>query len=289
MVKIRRIKKKRKNLAQRRLRLVVLMTALAILTTNIIQCAGNFGSQAVGTVEPMVMPGSFTTQIESTEIVFGVPTGYQGKIIHKVEPNGQEKLVALTFDDGPWINTTTEVLEILRKNEIKATFFVLGQQLQKYPQIANQVIAEGHAIANHTWHHWYRRMDEATAAKEIDDTANLIYKTTGVKTNYFRPPGGVLNNGLVSYAQKRDYAIAMWSVDSADSRRRRPTPETLAKNVLKGIHPGGIVLMHDGGGNHEATVQALPQIIEGLREQGYKFVTLPELLASSQSSSQTHE
>ena len=119
-------------------------------------------------------------------------------------------------------------------------------------------------------------MNESTAAHEIEDTANLIYKTTGVKTSVFRPPGGVLNNGVADYAKKENYVTVMWSVDSIDYRPL--TSQQIINNVMRRVKPGGIVLMHDGGGNRSSTVKALPQIIAQLKKQGYSFASVPELL-----------
>ena len=208
---------------------------------------------------------------------FSVPTQFQSKIADRVKLVGKEKVIALTFDDGPGPYNTLQVLDILEKNNIKATFFWVGQNVKDYPQIAQKVVTAGHAIGNHTWHHWYRHLDPVTAAREIDDTAELIYKTTGVITFLFRPPGGLINNGVADYAKEKKYAVVMWSVDPMDYR---PLPaEKLVNNVIRKAEPGTIVLMHDGGGNHAATVKALPEIIAKLKELGYGFVTVPELLA----------
>ncbi|GAX41562.1 polysaccharide deacetylase [Tolypothrix sp. NIES-4075] len=211
---------------------------------------------------------------------FSVPAKYQGKTVYKGQPSNNEKVIALTIDDGPWQNTTVEMLDILKENNVKATFFWVGQALQQHPELAKQEIAEGHAIGNHTWHHWYKRMDEATAKSEIERTADLMYKTTGVKTSLFRPPGGILNNGLADVAKSQKYAVVMWSQTSADTDPHAKY-QVFVKNVLRDAKPGGIVLMHDGGGDRQRTVQALPQIISGLKQQGYRFVTVPELLKES--------
>lgn len=208
-----------------------------------------------------------------------IPPQFQAKIVKNIKPLGQEKVIALTFDDGPWPRITPKVLEILKKNNIKATFFWVGQPLKQNPQIAKQVVADGHVIGNHTWHHWYHRLDASTAAREIEDTAELIYKTTGVRTSLFRPPGGVMNNGVADYAKRKNDVIVMWSNDPMDYRPH--SAKQLVNNVVRKAQPGGIVLMHDGGGNHWATVEALPEIIAKLKEQGYKFVTIPELLEMS--------
>ncbi|MCV3213683.1 polysaccharide deacetylase family protein [Plectonema radiosum NIES-515] len=209
-----------------------------------------------------------------------VPAKYQGKTVYKGQPSNNEKVIALTIDDGPWQNTTAQMLDILKKNNVKVTFFWVGQALQEHPDLAKQEVAQGHAIGNHTWHHWYKRMDEATAKSEIERTADLMYKTTGVKTSLFRPPGGVLNNGLATYAKSQKYAVVMWSQTSADTDPHAKY-QVFVKNVLRDAKPGGIVLMHDGGGDRQRTVQALPQIISGLKQQGYRFVTVPQLLKES--------
>jgi peptidoglycan/xylan/chitin deacetylase (PgdA/CDA1 family) len=214
-------------------------------------------------------------QEKAKSLSFSVPARFQGQIVYRLNVSAQEKVVALTFDDGPWPSTPV-VLDILKRNKIKATFFWVGQHLQHYPDIARRVVAEGHAIGNHTWNHHYHRVDESTAAKEIGRTAALIYKITGVKTSLFRPPGGFLNNGLAAYAQKQKMAVAMWSTDTPELRYARAN--RIVSTVLNNTQSGGVVLLHDGGGDRSATVRALPEIISQLKKRGYKFVTLPELL-----------
>lgn len=217
-------------------------------------------------------------QLEQQVNTFSVPKEFQGKTIAETTLPLKEKVIALTFDDGPWPRTTEQVLEILKQNNVTATFFWIGNNLKNYPEIAKHVVEAGHSIGNHTWHHWYRRMDPSTAAREIEDTAALIYNTTGVKTSLFRPPGGILNNGPADYAKKKNYAVMMWSADSRDWFYRHAPAQVLVNIVLREAQPGGIVLMHDGGGDRSKTVKALPYIINGLRQRGYKFVSVTELL-----------
>lgn len=203
---------------------------------------------------------------------------FQGTIVYQGKLKANEKVIALTFDDGPGPKNTAQILEILKTNHIKATFFMIGEMVKYFPQVAKQVAADGHVIGNHTWHHWYRHMDLVTAASEIDRTAEIIYKTTGEKTTLFRPPGGFLNNGLAEYAENKKYAVMMWSEESGDAERHSPQVPMLVKNVLKYAKPGAIVLLHDGGGNRSKSVKALPEMIAGLKAQGYRFVTIPQLL-----------
>lgn len=194
----------------------------------------------------------------------------------KVLPAG--KPIALTFDDGPWPNTTSQVLNVLKKYNIKATFFVVGKQVQKYPQLAKQIVASGHAIGNHSWSHQYHQYSSAAASSEIDRTAELVLKFTGIKTTLFRPPAGILTNGLAAYAHQKKYAVIMWSDDSRDWQHPHTAPQGVVNTVLKEAKPGGIILLHDGGGDRSTTIQALPQIITQLKKSGYNFVTVPELL-----------
>lgn len=222
------------------------------------------------------MEAALNEQFKKQNLLSAAPARFNGKIIYEIKPAKNKKVIALTFDDGPWKNTTRQTLDILKKNNIKATFFVVGNALKNNPQLGKQIIAEGHAIANHTWHHWYHFMNPQAAAFEIDKTTELIYQVTGVKTNLFRPPGGHLSNGLVAYARSNGYATLMWSADSRDFQQ--PAPATMVNTVLKYARPGGIVLLHDGGGDRTNTVKALPQIIAKLKQQGYSFVTIPELL-----------
>ncbi|HLO52009.1 MAG TPA: polysaccharide deacetylase family protein [Kamptonema sp.] len=213
--------------------------------------------------------------IEEQRFSVLIPPQFQGVTVTQAKLKSEQKAIALTFDDGPWPETTVKILDILKKNDIKATFFWVGRYLKTYPELGKKVAAAGHAIGNHTWNHQYFKYSEDGAAKEIDRTSSLIEEVTGIKISMFRPPGGVLTNGLADYAQKKKYAVVMWSVDSLDWRN---SMQSLQENVLHQASSGGIVLMHDGGGNRSKTVEALPNIIAELRKQGYKFVTVPELL-----------
>lgn len=213
---------------------------------------------------------------ETSASNFPLPAKFQSKIVHKIKPPEADKVIALTFDDGPWPRTTEQVLDVLKQNNIIATFFWIGQNVQNYPKIAEKVVTDGHVIGNHTWHHWYHKMDRATVTKEIERTADIMFEKTGVRTSLFRPPGGVLTNGLVDYAQKKNDTIVMWSDDPMDYRPLGA--KQLVRNTIRKAESGGIVLMHDGGGNRSQTVKALPQIIDELRQLGYRFVSVPELL-----------
>jgi peptidoglycan-N-acetylglucosamine deacetylase len=215
-------------------------------------------------------------------IDYATPAPFRAKTIKNVQLNDDKKVIALTFDDGPWPQTTEHILDALKKENVKATFFVIGQPLKSFPEISKKVVAAGHEMANHTVHHWYHHMEGVVAQREIDDTNKMLLELLNVKTSYFRPPGGVLTNGLVTYAHKINDTVLMWSADSGDSQPRRPSVEAIIKNVVSQATPGGIVLMHDGGGNHENTAKAVPEIIRQLRTKGYSFATITELLEMAQ-------
>jgi peptidoglycan/xylan/chitin deacetylase (PgdA/CDA1 family) len=219
---------------------------------------------------------SWQQQAQAKGFSTDVPSNFQGIVISEAKLPPEKKVIALTFDDGPWPNTTAKVLDILKKNRIKSTFFVVGQNVKNYPDLTKQIVADGHIIANHTWHHWYHNMNAQAAAYEVANTGDIIYQTTGVRTRLFRPPGGIMNNGVAAYAKNNKYAVIMWSADSMDYSR--PAVPRLMNNIFREAKPGGIVLMHDGGGDRSHTVKALPEIISRFRKQGYEFVTVPELL-----------
>ncbi len=222
-------------------------------------------------VEPSPKPSS------KLNLIKPLPLKYQGKVFEKVNVPPSEKVIALTFDDGPLPNSTEKVLKILKDNQIKATFFLIGRNVQLHPEVVKKVLLEGHAIGNHSWSHPYNHQTLAGAAREIDKTSEVIAKVIGSKPNLFRPPGGLMHNGLSEYAKYRKMGIAIWSADSQDYIKSH-TPQQLLSNIFKQVKPGGIVLMHDGGTRRTNTALALPILIEKLRKQGYRFVTLPELI-----------
>lgn len=257
---------------QRRL----LLAIVAALLSFLIDTLTPFKAPAQQAILPPTTP--FVSQYKT----FSVLPKFQGNIIRQVKTSSDKKVVALTFDDGPTPTITPQVLAILKQNNIKATFFLIGQNLKRFPKITQQIVTDGHALGNHTWHHWRKLMMEFTASQEIEDTAAVMYQVTGVQTSLFRPPNGFLNNGLVDYALKRKDAVVLWSVDSGDWRGSHASVDGLVKQVVEGVKSGGIILMHDGGGDRTRTVQALPKIIEQLTARGYKFVTVPDLLQMQQ-------
>jgi peptidoglycan-N-acetylglucosamine deacetylase len=257
------------------------VASLAAVIGIFIGATQMFGNSNIQTLAQLGVGDSIAANqkiLAKVPLEYANPASFRGKTIKDVVLPEGKKVIALTFDDGPWPQTTENILATLTKENVKATFFVIGQPLKSFPEISKKVVAAGHEMANHTQHHWYHRMDSIVAQREIEDTNKMLLEDINVKTSYFRPPGGVLTNGLVAYSMQRNDTVLMWSADSGDSNPRRPSAESIIKTVVSQATPGGIVLMHDGGGNHENTAKALPEIIRQLRAQGYSFATITELL-----------
>lgn len=188
--------------------------------------------------------------------------------------NKQVKFVALTFDDGPHPVFTPQILEILDEYNIKATFFMVGHRMEKYPEIVKQVIARGHKIGNHSYFHPenLQTMPEIQIVLELEK-CNLIYrKITGNNMVLFRPPYGHISERLRTVAFRYNYRLFLWSV-CADNRHT-PTPQMMMDRVLNKVNPGAIILIHDGGDFRWRDVPATRLIIENLIKQKYRFVTL---------------
>ncbi len=205
-----------------------------------------------------------------------IPQQFQGKVIYGGGLSAADKVIALTFDDGPWPETTAAVMNLLKEHGGKGTFFVVGNLVNRYPNLVKRMVEEGHEVANHTWSHRLAYSPPAIAAQEIENATATIARHTGFSTRIYRPPGGILNNGLVNYARNKGYAILMWSTDTQDWRYRQAA--AIRQRILRSLKPGGIVLMHDGGGPRWATVKALSQVLPELKAKGYRFVTVSELL-----------
>lgn len=191
----------------------------------------------------------------------------------ELDPNG--KYIALTFDDGPHPKVTPRVLEALQQYDAKATFFMLGKQVETYSTVAKQVAEAGHEIANHSSGHLdLTKLSNETIKQEINETNNKIEKVTGLNPTLVRPPYGAYNDIVINFANNNGDSIILWSVDSLDwkSRNASAVIETVTRNVTN----GSIVLLHD---IHASTADALPQLLESLGNQGYQFITVSDLLA----------
>ena len=215
-------------------------------------------------------------------VIFVVGTYYyaaldEAKVVKRV-PTAQ-KVVALTVDDGPNVKSTPALLQVLREKNVHITMFILGRNAEKHPELLAQAAADGHEIASHAYSHTFlNKMSREAFEGELDKTEKIITAVTK-KPVLLRPPGGGYNDSLVVAAQKRGYTFVLWSVDALDWKR--PSVNTVVNNVMNNVKPGSIVLMHDGQ-DDLPTAQAMGIIIDRLRSQGYKIVTVSELLQYSE-------
>lgn len=198
---------------------------------------------------------------------------------------GGDKVVALTFDDGPWPETTEQVLDVLDQYGAKATFFTIGDQVADHSDLVKRAFDAGHQICTHSWDHAagsgngvdLTRMSAEEQIAEVTKGYEAIEAVTGTTASHvFRAPGGNFTGSIVWTL--RDYVDAEigWNVDTEDWRR--PGAEAIANRIMK-AKSGEIVLMHDGGGDRTQTVEALKTALPYLRDQGFRFVTVDELLA----------
>ena len=195
-----------------------------------------------------------------------------------------EKVVALTFDDGPSPKWTPQILDVLKEGQAKATFFMLGEHVEKYPEVARRVASEGHEIGNHTYdHHTLIYYKAPELEKEINDAQAAIFKATGLTTKYFRPPKAWLTENEKKDIKRMGYEVILWSLNSKDWVTF--DDRFIVKYILHYVHPGDILLFHDSGGvfkpeggNRKETVKAVSRLIGKLKERGYRFVTISELL-----------
>lgn len=220
--------------------------------------------EIVGQPEPTVTPPPApTTPPEPTAtpateptVAAPPPSGAVGRVVH------------LTFDDGPtdpqW---TPQVLEVLARYNARATFFVLGQLVQRFPDLIQAEAAAGHAVANHTYdHHTLDGICREAFFQEIQDTEAALGDWG---TKCLRPPYGAIDAYTRAYAAELGYSIIMWDIDTRDWQR--PGADVIASNVVAEVFPGAVVLFHDGGGDRSQTVAALEVILKTLSEQGYVF------------------
>jgi peptidoglycan/xylan/chitin deacetylase (PgdA/CDA1 family) len=183
------------------------------------------------------------------------------------------KYVVLTFDDGPDPAYTPQILSILAKYNAKATFFEVGRNVAKHPELSKRIHAAGHSVENHTWDHAdLRKLGAAAFRQEVASTDEVIRAATGGTPACLRPPYGGVNPTVTQRAKALGKDLVVWTIDSRDWTR--PGAPAIVQRVLKNVHNGSVILMHDGGGNRTQTMAALPTILKSLKAQGYGFRTL---------------
>lgn len=217
--------------------------------------------------KPRTLPATYADQ--------SVPARFQGKKVLNVPKGFKEKIIALTFDDGPDPKNTLKILDALDRYEAKATFFVIGSYAKRHEELVRLTAERGHVVGSHTWSH-PAKPTKKTAGPEIWKTAKAIYESTGVWPSVFRPPYGLDKALTAQVARREGYSSVIWNKSGADCAKNANS-DTVYINSTAYARPGDIVLMHDGPGK-AYTAAAVPRILKTLSKNGYKFVTVPEML-----------
>lgn len=202
--------------------------------------------------------------------------------------------VSLTFDDGPSPEYTPLILDILKEKKVKATFFMVGAHVEKYPDVAKQVAKDGHEIGNHTYNHLnIPTLTFNDLTRQIILTNHVIYQVTEEKVTYMRPPRGMYDARYRRLAYLLGKEVVLWTISGQDWRST--SPQAIVKRIVKKAKGGEIILLHDSGalfknegGNHKALLTALPEIIDGLRAKGLEIVPLKKLLEEAQGEDISH-
>ena len=193
-------------------------------------------------------------------------------------------MIALTFDDGPHPVYTPEILDILAKYDVKGTFFVVGSNMEAYPEIVCQTVEAGHEIGNHTYTHLSAsKAKEKALSEEIEKTHDNILQICDYETRIFRPPGGVVSKELKKAVSRLDYKIILWNIDTKDWAHN--SVKNITSNITDNIKSGSIILFHDYIFQNSPTAEALDVIIPKLKEEGYTFVTVSELIEGDRAAS----
>lgn len=202
----------------------------------------------------------------------GMPTAY-GIFTH-VRVAGP--YLAMTFDDGPSAQSTPQLLDPLKARRLKATCFLVGQNVQAHPELVRRIVADGHEVGNHTWDHpQLSKPSDEQATAEIQKTQAAIQAACGVIPRLLRPPYGALSKPQHTWIPQRlQLNVIYWSVDTEDWKR--PGAAAITRRVLEGARPGAIILQHD---IHAQTVDAMAAALDGLLAKGYRLVTVSELIS----------
>ncbi len=233
--------------------------------------------------EPTPTSPAFVPQ-PSPQAIPSLPTNYQQQVNILQAKNrffyhGNVNLpeVALTFDDGPNPPFTSQILDVLQRYNVKASFFDVGYLVHRYPDLVRREVADGHTVGNHTWDHAHLPALSTTGiTKEIGDTSDELQKITGMRPTFFRPPYGEIDAHTLTIVNNLGLTTFLWNAMASDWLR--PAPSVISFRVTNVVRNGMIILLHDGGGDRTNTVAALSTIIQNLQARGFRFVTLSQLV-----------
>jgi polysaccharide deacetylase family sporulation protein PdaB len=207
-----------------------------------------------------------------------------GRVV--VEGTTEHKLVALTFDDGPYPPYTSQILDILKEYEVPATFFLIGKNAEKHPELVRRIANEGHQVGNHTYSHIdLLKVERAEMVREIEKAGRVIAAITGEAPRVVRPPHGFRDPAVLEVMRKRGMKVVEWSVMSRDWTN--PGVDVIVERTVSKVRNGSVILLHDGDGIARAasraqTVEATRHIIRELLAKGFTFVPVNEILAKQE-------
>jgi chitin deacetylase len=205
-----------------------------------------------------------------------------GEIVPRVETD--QKLVALTFDDGPSPEHTDEILRVLKEENVKATFFLIGADLEKHPAEGKKIVFDGHEIGNHSYSHVRMVLvSPSFVREEIEKTDNLIRAAGYDKPTHFRPPYGKKLFALPFYLSQTGRKTVTWDVEPETFPDVAASSEKIVEHILANTRNGSIILLHVMYDRERKSLKAVKPVIEGLRQKGFQLVTISELLAAQQS------
>lgn len=237
------------------------------------------GSSAANTTTTKSTAAATTTRATPTTVATTVPTTTATTVAAELPPSSENPVIALTFDDGPSLRDTGTLLDLLKAEDIKATFFVLGNQIAAGREsFVKRAFAEGHEIGNHTYSHkTVKKLSAGEVRKEFSQANDLIEGITGVKPVIARPPTGAYDDTTIAVSKELGMTLVNWSYQSCpEDWNHRGEPDYIADFVIEKARNGHIVLLHD---TNSTTVEAMPKMIKGLKEKGFRFMTVSELLA----------
>lgn len=225
----------------------------------------------------------------SVVLIIFISYGYfspTSQVFGKVYYTGSkaDKVVALTFDDGPNEPYTSQLLDVLDKYQVKATFFIVGKNVETYPETAKRIVAEGHIVGNHSYSHSANHALTEFGVKDMKVAQAVIFDVTGVLPDLYRPPHGKHTPWELWSVRKSKLLPTNWSVSTSELKGLPPA--IMANRIVSQAKAGSIILLHDGYGTQHnitkadktVTIQAMPLIIEQLQAKGFRFVTVPEIL-----------
>ena len=237
--------------------------------------------QPLAAAEQQQHPSSDRLAFELSDISHMAGVSEESRPVAQENDNEQatviKKQIALTFDDGPHPRYTPVILDILKEYGVHATFFMVGENVKYYHEVAEAVEAAGHEIGNHTYSHArLDRMSKEAIEEQICACEDEIASLNEYRSKFFRPPEGQMSDAVKQVSQEWDYRLVLWDVDTRDWAHT--PPDVICEKVLTTIQAGDIILMHDFIGKNSPTPEALRLLIPALLEKGYEFVTVGELM-----------